>query len=190
MDLVQIISQLLSVLVVIGQVVVIGSLALLVVKRKIVFNFFGKHAIVLIFIVALVSTLGSLFYSEVAGYEPCKLCWLQRIFMYPQVFLLGIALWKKDKNIVDYSLVLSVIGALIAGYHYLLQLGIAPELPCSAVGYSVACSKVFVMNFGYITIPLMALTGVVMLILLGTYKKVWDKNSSKFPESSTNNSPK
>src|SRR3989338_190832 len=80
------------------------------------------------FLVALFATLGSLFYSEIAHYTPCLLCWYQRIFKYPQVFLLGLGLVKRDKNIADYSLLLSVIGGILAAYHYLLQLGIAPEL--------------------------------------------------------------
>ncbi len=121
------------------------------------------HAVKLAFIVVLVATLGSLTYSDIIGYEPCKLCWFQRIFMYPQVFLLGTALIKKEKIIVDYSLVLSALGGLIAGYHYLLQLGIAPALPCSAVGYSVSCSKQFVLQFGFISIPYMALSAFALI---------------------------
>ena len=69
---------------------------------------------------------------------------------------------------------LSIIGAVIAAYHYLLQLNIAPSLPCSAVGYSVSCSQVFVMNFGYITIPLMSLT-VFSLIAMLMFIKVKQK---------------
>lgn len=126
----------------------------------------GDWPMKIAFLVALVATLGSLFYSDVAGFEPCKLCWYQRILMYPQVILFGLALWKRDHGVWLYSLTLSVIGAAIAGYHYLLQLGIAPSLPCSAVGYSASCAQRFVMTFGYITIPVMALTAFVLLALL------------------------
>ena len=132
---------------------------------------FKNNYLILAFIVALAATLGSLFYSEIAGYEPCKLCWFQRIFMYPQVFLLGLALYKKDLGMAPYSLLLSSVGAVIAFYHYLLQLNIAPSLPCSAMGYSVSCSQVFVMNFGYITIPLMAFSAFVLLIFLALINK-------------------
>lgn len=128
------------------------------------FNFVGKNGIALAFAAALAATLSSLFYSEIAGYEPCKLCWFQRIFMYPQVILLGIALWKKDNREAIYCLVLSVAGAIVAGYHYLMQIGITPSLPCSAVGYSASCSQRFVMQFGYITIPMMSLTIFALII--------------------------
>src|SRR5690606_23005038 len=33
--------------------------------------------------VAGVATLGSLYFSEVADYVPCRLCWFQRVAMYP-----------------------------------------------------------------------------------------------------------
>ncbi|OGY68707.1 MAG: hypothetical protein A3B94_01990 [Candidatus Jacksonbacteria bacterium RIFCSPHIGHO2_02_FULL_43_10] len=108
--------------------------------------------------------LGSLFYSEIAGYEPCQLCWWQRILMYPQVILLGVAWLKEDQGIVLYSIALSSLGALIAGYNYLLQIGFVPSIGCSAVGYSINCSQRFVMQFGYITIPMMALTAFLLII--------------------------
>ncbi len=126
-----------------------------------------KHAIPLAFTTALIATLGSLTYSEILGYEPCKLCWIQRIFMYPQVIILGFAVWKHkgSKALIDTSLIFSVIGALVALYHYLMQLGIVPEGSCAAIGYSVSCSKVFVMQFGYITIPLMAFSAFLLIIM-------------------------
>ena len=65
----------------------------------------------------------TLFYSEILGFAPCGLCWLQRVFLYPQVVLLGLALYKKDKNIVDYSIALSVAGGIVALYQHYLQMG-------------------------------------------------------------------
>ncbi len=140
-------------------------------QRERMMRVFGTHAVSLSFIVALVATLGSLFYSDIAGFEPCKLCWYQRIVMYPQVILFGVALWKRRNDLADYSLALSGIGALIAGYHYLLQRGVVSAAPCSAVGYSVSCSKVFTMSFGYITIPLMAFTAFALLFALQMVNK-------------------
>ena len=161
------VNQILSILTVAGQAVVLLILILYFFDAKnSILAFFSKNSIKFSFIVALVAMLGSLFFSEVAGYEPCKLCWFQRIFMYPQVFLLGLALWKKEKIVAKRnSIMLSVIGAVIASYHYLLQIGIAPELPCSATGYSVACSQRFIMSFGYITIPMMALTAFLLILV-------------------------
>lgn len=124
----------------------------------------AKNATTFSFIVALTAMLGSLTYSDVIGYEPCKLCWYQRIFMYPQVFLLGLASLKKDKNIVNYAILLSSVGAMIAVYHYLMQISFADISSCGVVGYSTACSQRFVLQFGYITIPIMSLTAFALIL--------------------------
>lgn len=166
MSLTEAVNGILGVLTMAGQIVSVVLIICLVSGRgKECVHFFGKQTLTLAFIVALTAMLGSLTYSNVIGYEPCELCWFQRIFMYPQVFLFALALWKKDRRVIDYSLILSTIGGLIALYHYLMQLDIAPSLPCAAIGYSVSCSQRFVMQFGYITIPLMAFTAFVMIIL-------------------------
>ncbi|MBI2459065.1 MAG: disulfide bond formation protein B [Parcubacteria group bacterium] len=147
-----------------GQIILAVLIVSLATRKSDLLNFFAKRALIFSFIVALMATLGSLFYSEIAGYEPCKLCWFQRILMYPQAIILGLAWLKKDYNIALYSLVLSSLGALIAAYHYLLQIGLAPAIGCSAVGYSISCAQRFVMRFGYITIPMMSLTAFLLII--------------------------
>ncbi len=119
-------------------------------------------------IVSFVAMFGSLFYSEIMGFTPCVLCWYQRIFMYPQAFMFAFALWKKDRGIVPYSILLSIIGGMIAAYHYVFQIGlIGGSAICDIVGYSVSCSETFFTNLGYITIPMMSLTAFVLLIILG-----------------------
>jgi len=126
------------------------------------------HALPLAFTAVLIATLGSLTYSEIIGYEPCKLCWIQRILMYPQVLILGLAVWgqhKGNRALIDVSLIMSLIGAMVAFYHYLMQLGIIPEGSCAAVGYSVSCAERFVMEFGYLTIPMMALSAFLFIAL-------------------------
>ena len=166
--MISIVNQILAYLTVIGQIAVIVMLVNLTVfkGKSTLAEIINQKSLFLTFIVALVATLGSLFYSEIAGYEPCKLCWFQRILMYPQVILLGMAFWKKDQGMAAYGLVLSVLGAVIAAYHYLLQIGVVSVLPCSAVGYSADCSQRFTMNFGYITIPMMAFTAFLMIIFI------------------------
>ena len=165
-----IVTNILSLLTIVGQVLIVIILFYLIfcnthIQDHWILKKLWQHGLLFSFIVALTSMVGSLFYSEIAKYDPCKLCWWQRIFMYPQAFLLGIALWKKDANIALYSIALSVMGAIIAGYHYLLQLNIVPAIPCSAMGYSVACAKRFVLNYGYVTIPLMTFTAFILIAL-------------------------
>jgi hypothetical protein len=126
----------------------------------------APYARVLAFVGALVSMSGSLFYSEVAKYSPCLLCWWQRIFMYPQTFLIALGIIKNDKNIADYSIGLSAIGGGIALYHYYIQLGGKTFFSCEQVGYSASCTQRFTLEFGYISIPMMALTAFIAILLL------------------------
>lgn len=127
-------------------------------------NFVGKHALVLGLLVSLGAVLGSLFYSEIIGYEPCVLCWWQRVFLYPQLVLFTIATWKRDRDVFRYSAALSALAGVIALYHSYVYMGGTSILPCTALGG--ACSKVYVYAFGYITIPSMSLTIVIYLLFL------------------------
>ncbi|OIO44438.1 hypothetical protein AUJ64_00105 [Candidatus Pacearchaeota archaeon CG1_02_39_14] len=122
------------------------------------------------FLVSLVAMLGSLYYSEIAGYNPCTLCWYQRIFMYSQVFILGLASFRKDKKVMPYIYLLSAIGLLIAVYHYIMQLSQVDSVFCELVGYSASCSETFFLSMGYITIPLMAASAFLLIILLGVLR--------------------
>lgn len=128
-----------------------------------------KHYILFAFIVSLSAMLGSLYYSDYLGYNPCRLCWWQRIFIYPQAFLFGIALFIKDRKIAIYSILLSIIGAIIAGFHYWIQISNSESFSCDVIGYSTSCTEKFFLEFGYITLPIMSLTVFFLLIILGFY---------------------
>jgi disulfide bond formation protein DsbB len=165
MTLAAFVNNFLGALTILAQALVVVALVFLV-RRKPLPAFVRERALLFVFIVSLIATLGSLTYSDILGYEPCKLCWIQRILMYPQVVIAGLALLKKSYAAFPYHFALSTLGAVIAAYHYLLQLGIAPALPCSAVGYSVSCSQRFVLQYGYITIPLMAFSVFALIALV------------------------
>lgn len=161
-----IVSQVLSILTIIAQVCSVLLLAALCAKQKTIISFASRHAMKGMVSIALIAMLGSLFYSEIAGYEPCKLCWYQRIFMYPQTILMALAIAWRTEAIAKACGVLSGIGALIAGYHYLLQIGVVKGFTCGVIGYSVSCSQRFVMTYGYITIPLMAFSAFLLVLVL------------------------
>ncbi|MEK7631039.1 MAG: disulfide bond formation protein B [Patescibacteria group bacterium] len=127
-------------------------------------GFLKHHALAFGFLVAVGAFAGSIYYSDIVGYEPCSLCWWQRVFIYPQMILFAIALWRKDKNIFDYTLALSIIGGVIALYHSYIQYGGSPFFECGVD--AVSCAKRFVFAFDYITIPLMSLTTLVTLGLI------------------------
>jgi disulfide bond formation protein DsbB len=129
-------------------------------------SFFKKYALQCALIISLTAMLGSLYFSEIAGFEPCKLCWLQRIFMYPLVILLIVAIRKKAKDVGQYILPLSIIGLIIAGYHYYIQISPVQIIPCSVSGYAASCTERFTTSFGFITIPWMAVTAFVLISLV------------------------
>jgi disulfide bond formation protein DsbB len=113
-------------------------------------------------LVAVIATLGSLYFSEIRLFQPCVLCWYQRIAMYPLSLFLGIAAFTNDIKITKYVLPISVIGGLISLYHYLLEKvpGFTTIKPCSQ---GVPCDVAWINWFGFITIPFLALTAFVMI---------------------------
>ena len=132
-------------------------------KKSYISDFFVKNGTKLAFVVALVATSGSLFYSNYAGFLPCSLCWFQRIFMYPEVVLLGLALMKKEDKIINYNLTLSIIGLVISAYHNFI---IYKGMHSTVCTISEPCTINYILEFGYITIPMMALTAFALISLL------------------------
>lgn len=124
-----------------------------------------KYLLYLSWVQALVATLGSLFFSEIWHLPPCTLCWYQRIFMYPLAILIAVGIVKKDKNLSDYALSLSIPGLVIAIYHNLLYYKILPEsiAPCTA---GVSCTTKFFAWFGFVTIPLLSLLAFAIITIL------------------------
>ncbi|WP_047373736.1 disulfide oxidoreductase [Exiguobacterium sp. ZOR0005] len=134
-------------------------------------SFFNRYGLYVAWLVSLTATLGSLYFSEIRGFVPCELCWVQRIFMYPLVFLLGIAVFTDDRSVKKYVLPLSIVGGLISLYHYLVQKvpGFADIKPCTQ---GVPCNVQYINWFGFVTIPFLALTAfTIITLLLLTVKK-------------------
>lgn len=129
----------------------------------------GPQALALAFAVAAVSMAGSLYFSEVAHFTPCKLCWYQRICMYPLVPILGLAAWRRDAGIRLYAAALAGIGVLLSTYHVLIEH--YPSLESSACDPTNPCTIIWVRRFGYLTIPAMALSAfALILVLLAVYR--------------------
>jgi len=127
------------------------------------------------FLVALMAVLLSLFYSEIVGYPPCELCWIQRIFLYPQLVLFGMELYKKERSIIDFSIVFAVLGSITSIYHIFIENGGSSSIACSVTNAvstgEVSCATRYIYEFGYITMPIMALTmSVFIIVILLNYK--------------------
>lgn len=115
-------------------------------------------------LVAMVSTLGSLFFSEVMKLPPCLLCWYQRICMYPLVAVFLGGLMPLDRSVFKFSLPLALIGWVIALYHNLLYYKILPEsaAPCTQ---GISCTTVQIEYLGFITIPFLSFFAFTIILI-------------------------
>lgn len=140
-------------------------------------NGIRRYALYFAWIVSLIATLGSLYFSEVKGFIPCNLCWFQRICMYPQSIILGIAAYHNDLRIKRYILPLSVIGAAISLFHYLEQkLPFLSEVAKVCVS-GVPCTTTYMNWFGFITIPFLALIAFGLITFFMVITKTDDENA-------------
>lgn len=116
-------------------------------------------------LLALASTIAVLFVGEIMGQLPCLLCWFQRAFMFPLVFILGVACYLSDIGVWRYALPLAVMGWLIALYHNLLYFGLIPESikPCGA---GPSCSDAGMTILSGVPLPLLSLGVFTLLIIL------------------------
>src|SRR3989344_2931246 len=153
------------------------SMLFLGLKENKFLGFIDKHYLSIGFIISLFASLFSLVYSEIINFLPCYLCWYQRIFLFPMVFIFGVAIWHKDRKIVKYVLPLLSAGFLISVYqnfgYYFAETG---SLPCDASG--ISCYQQLVSEFGgYISIPMLALTsffGILTIVLVAHFYKKED----------------
>jgi disulfide bond formation protein DsbB len=125
-----------------------------------------ENGLFMAWVVAITATLGSLYFSEIMEYIPCKLCWIQRIFMYPLTIILGIATVKKDFRITGYVLPMTILGGLVSLYHYLYEktdwfhsttVNFCGENPCDVE---------YINWFGFVTIPFLALVAFILITIL------------------------
>lgn len=144
-------------------------------NKNIILSFFKKYTFIFGFLAALGAFALSLFYSNVVGFPPCELCWVQRIFLYPQLILFSMELYKRDRSIIDFSIVFALLGSLVSIYHIYIENGGISSIGCAALtpanANQVSCATRYIYEFGYITMPLMALTLSLFIIsILLNYK--------------------
>lgn len=114
---------------------------------------------------AAIATAGSLYYSEIADFVPCRLCWFQRIAMYPLVGVLLIAAIRRDvRGGVLYSLPFPIVGAAVAAYHIYIEYNPEAETPGCKAGSP--CSFKWIDELGYVTMPVLAITAFAAILAL------------------------
>ena len=170
----------LSALGVIGQVLaagmlMIGLLALVGVRGPLNALRSGVegYELWLAFVVASIATGGSLFFSEIAHFVPCELCWYQRICMYPLSITTLLAALFDDPRAARYLLPLPVVGAGVSVYHLLVENGVVGESLTCRISAPGGCTVKWINEFGYMTIPTLALTAFALVfafLLLAAYE--------------------
>ncbi|MBU6241923.1 MAG: disulfide bond formation protein B [Acidobacteria bacterium] len=141
---------------------------------------FRPVALPLAFMVAGFAMFASLWFSEAANYNPCKLCWYQRIAMYSLAIVSGVALVKRwraarrsatgddvfasQREITPYAIVLAALGSVVSTYHFLLEWN--PTWESNVCSLDVPCTTIWFREFGFVTLPFMALCGYVSIIIL------------------------
>ncbi len=156
---------------------VAGQVALVVLALAGVLALFGRRGLLdwgrraiwgyelwLAFLVSAAATAGSLFYSEIAGYIPCELCWFQRICMYPLSILTLLAALANDHRAARYFLPFPIVGIGLAIYQILIERGVIQQTKACLISAPGGCATKWFEYFGYQTIPTITLTGFALVL--------------------------
>lgn len=180
MDMVSLMTKALAVTTLIGNTGTLFLLLAFFVRRSLYASLMSRiaqFATPLGFLLAAASTFGSLLYSEVAGFPACVLCWIQRIFMYPLTALFLLAVWRRENIILPYTLFLSILGGGVALYQWvkdMVHVYTGVIIPCPAVSGLPSCDTIYINEFGYITIPMLALNAFILIGIIswaGIYQR-------------------
>lgn len=132
--------------------------------------FFSARTILFIaWIQATVATIGSLFFSLVMKFPPCDLCWYQRIFMFPLVLLIPVGIWKKDPNLIWYTVPLATLGFFFALFQTLLTWGLITDKGLCEI--NAPCNALYINWLGFITIPLLSAVAFLIIIISLLYAR-------------------
>lgn len=118
-------------------------------------------------LVAGTAMLGSLYFSEVEHFLPCRWCWFQRVAMYPIALIALVALIRRDAGARWYIVPMAAIGAVMSTYHYLIEWGVLDDSESCAL-FGPSCADVWFREFGFVTLAFMALCGFVFIIVVNT----------------------
>lgn len=140
-------------------------------EQKIYTRFVAPYIWWILVVTGVGGVATTLLYSEVFGFIPCSLCWLQRVALYSVAILALVAVkLKDDKYFPIYGIALSTFGIIVAVYQYIYQslpteLLEAGVMPCLADG-TADCSKKVMEVFGFVTFPFLSAVMFAFLIVL------------------------
>jgi len=180
-----------AVLGVLGQVV--GALLLLIAvpallgvrgPLRLLREWLWGYELWLAFVIASIATGGSLYFSEIAHYVPCELCWYQRICMYPLSITTLLAALANDHRVARYLLPLPLVGAGVSTYHLFVENGVVAQAQTCLISAPGGCATKWINEFGYVTIPTLALTGFALafaFLLLAAVPEAQDEPGDVAP---------
>jgi disulfide bond formation protein DsbB len=122
----------------------------------------APQAVLVAWIVAVVTTAGSLYYSEYLGFLPCELCWYQRILMYPLTIVLGVGVVRRDSKVWITGLVFVALGAPLSMYHWLVE-RVPSFAESSSCSLAAPCSAPYFEKHGFITLAWMCLSSFLLI---------------------------
>jgi disulfide bond formation protein DsbB len=157
-----VLERIFGLLALVAIVVAVGGTIVLV-RGRVPAWFRDDVALPLATAIAAVATAGSLYLSEVAGYVPCALCWYQRIAMYPLTIVLGVAALRRDRRVWLTAVPIAAIGSAVSVWHIVIERNPALGGPCDP---TAPCSIRWVEEFGFLTLPTMALIAFLAIIVL------------------------
>ena len=114
--------------------------------------------------VAVTAVAGSLYFSEIRHFEPCLLCWYQRILMYPLAVIMGFALITRVSVMAWLVLGAAVVGQAVAAYHVLLQ-KTSWFSSATTCGTGPSCAIPYIDWFGIVTIPMLSLMAFMLIAI-------------------------
>ena len=138
----------------------------------------GPQGVLVAWIVALVTTAGSLYYSEHLGFVPCELCWYQRIAMYPLAVILGVGFLRRDRKVWITALPFVVVGAPLSLYHWLVERvpSFAESSSCSLVA---PCSTPYFEKLGFVTLAWMCMSSFLLIGSLLALAATWARDAAR-----------
>ena len=133
-------------------------------KSKVFISKWATYYIYVAWLIAIVSVVGSLYFSNVVGLVPCVLCWYQRIAIYPLALIIPIGLVRHDETLAEYILWFGGIGWLFGLYQVLLQYGFIHE--ATTCSFGVSCISDYYLWHTFLTIPLLSFVALSILTIL------------------------
>jgi disulfide bond formation protein DsbB len=136
----------------------------------------SKYSHIILRFIFAGAMIGSLIFEYVLFYNPCLLCWYQRIAIFSVAILLFTGDIRKSVLLRKQVIILSSLGFAIALLHNYID--IFPSSGIDICGAGPSCLARYIYEFGFITIPLMSAVVLLSGILLPLLARRFPQTSS------------